>query len=165
MTNDKSKLIKYAINYLSKFNSSKNNLNRIIKNKIKRLEVDNKTKANLHSLIPEIINELENNNLINEKNYIFSKIKLFEKQGKSLLFIKNHMMQKGVDKNDFSSVMEDYANLYPDWEVNSLKTFIRKKRLSITYENNQKNLIKITRAGFNYELSKKILKDSYLISR
>ena len=160
MMNDKSRLIKYAINYLSKFNSSKKNLNRILKNKIRRLDEENKKKVDLYNLIPEVIKELENKNLINEENYIFSKIRLFERQGKSLLFIKNYMMQKGVDKSEFSKVMEDYANLYPDWEVSSIKTFIRKKRLSITYENNQKNLIKITRAGFNYELSKRVLEDS-----
>ena len=157
--NDKSKLIKYAINYLSKFNSSKNNLNRILKNKIKRLDIENQTKAKLYNIIPQIIKELESNSLINEKNYIFSKIRLFEKQGKSLLFIKNYMIQKSVDKNDFSNVMDEYKNLNPDWENNSAKTFIRKKRLTLAGENYQKNLIKMTRAGFSYELSKKNLED------
>ena len=81
-------LMKYAINYLSKFSSSKKNLSRILKNKIMRMKIENKDKFLLYNCIPQIIIKLENNNLINDKNYTLSKIRQFAHQGKSRIIYK-----------------------------------------------------------------------------
>ena len=39
----------------------------------------------------------------------------------------------------------------------SAKIFVRKKRLENSSENKQKNLSKMARAGFSYDISKEIL--------
>ena len=91
-------LMKYAIDYLSKFISSKKNLNRILKNKIMRMKIEKKDKFLLYNSIPQIIIKLENNRLIDDKNYALSKIRSFAHQGKSKLFIKNYLIQKGIEK-------------------------------------------------------------------
>ena len=43
-----SDLVKYAINYLSKYSSSKKNLERILKNKIRRTNIEKKEKFTLY---------------------------------------------------------------------------------------------------------------------
>ena len=57
---NKSYLLKYAIDYLSKFNTSKKNLERILKMKIQRTTKDKKERFNLYSQIDFVLNELEN---------------------------------------------------------------------------------------------------------
>ena len=54
-----SDLVKYAINYLSKYSSSKKNLERILKNKIRRTNIEKKEKFILYNSIPEVLKKLE----------------------------------------------------------------------------------------------------------
>ena len=150
-------LMKYAIDYLRKFSSSKKNLSRILKNKIMRMKIEKKDKFLLYNSIPQIIIKLENNKLINDKNYTQSKIRSFADQGKSKLFIKNYLIQKGIEKLIISDSIKEFEYLNLNWEKDSAKIFIHKKKLIKSPENNQKNLSKMARAGFSYELCKNIL--------
>jgi regulatory protein len=154
---DTSQILKYAIHYLSKFNSSKNNLERILRNKIKRMKIEKKDKFFLHKSIPEIILKLEKNKLIDDINYASSKIRLFISNGKSRIFIKNYLLQKGIDSTIISKLLEknDQENL--DWEIESARIFVRKKIFSKKIKDKEKNFSKMSRAGFNYGVSKKIL--------
>ena len=151
-------LMKYAIAYLSKFSSSKKNLSRILKNKIMRMKIEKKDKFLLYNSIPQIILKLENNKLIDDNNYALSKIRSFAHQGKSEFFIKNYLIQKGIEKLIISDSIKEFENLNPNWEKDSAKIFIRKKRLTKSPENFQKNLSKMARAGFSYDLCNNILK-------
>lgn len=153
-----SKLMKYAIDYLSKFSSSKANLERVLKNKIRRLNIEKKEKFFLYSSIEEIVNKLEKQNLINDLVYIQSKIRSFLYQGKSKLYIKSYFIQKGIEKKFIEKLFQDYENENPEWELSSARVFVRKKRLK-EKDDFQKNLSKMARAGFNYEISKKILEE------
>ena len=101
---NKSYLLKYAIDYLSKFNTSKKNLERILKMKIQRASKDKKERFNLYSQIDYVLNELERNKLINDQTiptikfvYLLHKqnqkdlykIIFFKKELKKILFKKN----------------------------------------------------------------------------
>ena len=92
-------LMKYAIDYLSKYSSSKNNLERILKKKISRLKIEKKEKFILYNSINQIMLNLEKNKFIDDNNYAISKIRLFAMQGKSKGFIKSYLIQKGIEKN------------------------------------------------------------------
>ena len=157
---DKLKLMRYAIDYLSKFSSSKKNLERILKGKIMRLKIEKKDKPQLYDSIPEIILKLENNKFINDENYTLSKIRIFAQQGKSKAFIKNYLFQKGIEKDIISESLSEYENTNSDWEIVSANIFMRKKRIIKSAENYQKNLNKMARAGFNYSITSKILKNN-----
>ena len=157
--NDTSKLTKYAINYLSKYSTSKSNLERVLKNKIKRLQVEKKDKYLLYNSIEKIIIDLEKNNFINDLNFSSSKIRSFLFQGKSRIFIKSYLSQKGVHKEIISQTLDENDIQNPDWELESAKIFCRKKRLNNDTDNKKKNLSKMARAGFNYATSIKILNE------
>ena len=157
--NIKINLMNYAINYLSKYNSSKKNLERVLKNKIARSNIEKKIKYDLYNSISKIITTIENNKLIDDNVYTLSKIRSYANQGKSKLFIKNYLLQKGVDKNVISNSIETYQNQNPNWEIESAIIFINKKKLIKSSENYQKNLNKMSRAGFIYEICKNILKN------
>ena len=126
--NNQISLIKYAIDYLSKFNSSKKNLEKIIRNKIMRLNIEKKDKIILYNSIPKIILKLESNKLIDDNLYAISKVRALIQYGKSKLFIKNYLLQKGVEKLIIANSFEEYESQNPNWEIESAKTFIRKKK-------------------------------------
>ena len=154
---DSIKLTKYAIEYLSKFSSSKKNLERLLNSKIRRMKSEKKERFYLYKMIPEIILKLENNKLIDDKQYADSKIRLLAQQGKSNLFIKNYLFTKGIEKSTISDSILNYENQNPGWETEAASIFINKKRLIKSLENNQKNFSKMARAGFSYDISKKLL--------
>ena len=151
-------LKKHAISYLSKYNTSKNNLDRILHNKVRKMNLEKKDKYILYSSITSIIDELEINKLIDDKNFAQSKIHSLSFQGKSKIFLKNYLMQKGIEKKLIKKTFENFELKNPNWETESAKIIARKKRLGKKYSNNiEKDLAKMTRAGFDYQTSLKVL--------
>ena len=122
-----------------------------------RLNIEKKDKIILYNSIPKIILKLESNKLIDDNLYAISKVRALIQYGKSKLFIKNYLLQKGVEKLIIANSFEEYESQNPNWEIDSAKTFIRKKNLNKSSENYHKNLSKMARAGFSYDLCKNLL--------
>ena len=151
-------LKKYAITYLSKYNTSKKNLDRILHNKVHKMNLEKKDKFFLYNSINSIIVNLENKKLIDDTNYAQSKIYSLSLQGKSKIYIISYLMQKGIEKNMVEKTFKNFELKNPNWESDSAKIFARKKRLGVKYSNNpEKDLAKMSRAGFNYKIIKEIL--------
>ena len=150
-------LLKYAIDYLSKYDSSKNNLIDVLKRKIFRMNISGIDKNKLINLIGNIIEKLEKNNFLDDRRYSMAKILSFSRQGKSKIFIHNYLIKKGIDKNE----IQDYFNTFKinnnEWEMNAALLFAKKKNLIKSTDSYEKKLGKMARAGFNYELCKIVL--------
>ncbi|HJL57826.1 MAG TPA: RecX family transcriptional regulator [Alphaproteobacteria bacterium] len=122
------------------------------------MNLKKKDKFILYSSIASILSDLENNKLIDDKNFTQSKIHSLSLQGKSKISIISYFVQKGIEKNLIEESFENLELKNPNWEKESAKIFARKKRLGIKYSANfEKDLAKMARAGFSYNLSKKIL--------
>lgn len=154
----KNYLLKYAINYLSKYDSSKKNLERILKSKIQRITKDKHERFKLYSEIKAVFIDLENNNFINDENFTQNKIELLISQNKSKNHIKNYLTLKGIEKNIIAEQFERYEDLNLDWEKKCAFNFAKKKQLLNSDIDMQKKLGKMARAGFPYDLCKEILK-------
>jgi regulatory protein len=155
---NKDKLLKYAIYYLSKYSSSKKNLEFILKKKIRRLSDEKKIRFQLYNEIQIIIEKLENLNLINDQVFVESKIQSLQYQAKSKNYIKQYLLQKGIDKQlieeQISLFYENNKNLEKE---NALK-FAKKRNLLDNDQDYQKKLSKMARAGFSYDIAKEVLK-------
>ena len=155
---NKDKLLKYAIYYLSKYSSSKKNLEFILKKKIRRLSDEKKIRFHLYNEIQIIIAKLEKLNLINDQVFVESKIQSLQYQAKSKNYIKQYLLQKGIDKKlieeQISLFYENNKNLEKE---NALK-FAKKRNLLHNDQDYQKKLSKMARAGFSYDIAKEILK-------
>ena len=112
-------LKKYAVNYLSKYNTSKKNLDRILFNKVSRMNLEKKDKFILYNSIDSIIADLEINKLIDDKNFAQSKIHSLSLQGKSKIFVKNYLIQKGIEKNLIKKTFKNFESKNPNWEIES----------------------------------------------
>ena len=151
-------LLKYSIYYLSRFSSSKKNLNFILKKKIRRMTEDKRERFELYKEIDVIIEKLEEKKFINDENYGFTKIQYLLSQGKSKNFIIQYLNQKGLQKETINKQIEIVYNVDLNIEKESAIKYIKKKNLlnkDISYE---KKLAKMARAGFSYEIVKTLLK-------
>ena len=155
---NKEKLLKYAIYYLSKYSSSKNNLEYILKKKIRRLSDEKKIRFDLYNDIERIINKLENLNLINDIVFAESKIQSLLNQAKSKNYIKQYLLKKGISKKIVDEQISIFYTNNKNIEKDNALKFAKKRNLLNNDKDYQKKLSKLARAGFSYEISKKILK-------
>ena len=155
---NKEKLLKYAIYYLSKYSSSKKNLEYILKKKIRRISDEKKIRFQLYKEIKIIIDKFEQLKLINDKIYAESKINTLLNQVKSKNYIKQYLIRKGVS----SEVADEQISLFYEKNQNLEKEnalkFANKRNLLKDNKDYEKKLSKMARAGFSYEISKEILK-------
>ena len=154
---DEKKLLKYAIDYLSKYDSSKNNLLLILRRKIFRLNISGLEKSKLINQLQKIILKLEKNKLIDDSRYASSKILSLSRMGKSKKFIFNYLLKKGINKDEIQDNFKLFLEDNDNWEFISAKLFVQKKNLLESKDTYEKKLAKMARAGFNYDICKKIL--------
>ena len=154
---DEKKLLKYAVDYLSKYDSSKNNLVNVLKRKILRLNVTNFEKKKLIDIIESIILKLEKNKFIDDDRYSSTKILSLSNSGRSKNFIFNYLIKKGVNKSQIQKNLNSMNQNNDNWELESAKIFVKKKKLLEKNESYEKKLAKMARAGFSYDICKKIL--------
>ncbi len=154
---NKEKLLKYAIDYLSKYDSSKKNLLNVLKRKIFRFDGSKLEKKLLFDDLENIVNKLETNNLINDKRFGMSKFSQLSRMGKSKNFIFNYLIKKGMNKFEIEDILEEFQKNNSDWEMNAARLFAKKKKLLESKDAHEKKLAKMARAGFSYDICKKIL--------
>ena len=154
---DEKKLLKYAVDYLSKYDSSKVNLVNVLKRKILRLKTSNYEKGKLINIIESIIIKLEKNKFIDDGRYSSTKIFSLSNSGRSKNFIFNYLIKKGVSKSQIQNNLNLMKQDNDNWELESAKIFAKKKKLLEKNESYEKKLAKMARAGFSYDICKKIL--------
>jgi Uncharacterized protein conserved in bacteria len=124
---DEKKLLKYAVDYLSKYDSSKNNLVSVLKRKILRLNLTNFEKKKLIDIIESIILKLEKNKFIDDDRYSSTKILSLSNSGRSKNFIFNYLIKKGVSKSQIQNNLNLMKQDNNNWELESAKIFAKKR--------------------------------------
>lgn len=155
---NKDKLLKYAIYYLSNYSSSKKNLEFILKKKIRRLSDEKQIRFQLYNDIQPIIEKLENLNIINDKLFVESKLQSLQYQAKSKNYIKRYLLQKGINKELIEEEISLFYKNNKNLEKENAFKFAKKRNLLDNDNDYQKKLSKMARAGFSYDIAKEILK-------
>ena len=133
------------------------NLANVLKRKILRLNVTNFEKKKLIDIIESIILKLEKSKFIDDDRYSSTKILSLSNSGKSENFIFNYLIKKGVNKSQIQNNLNLMKQDNEDWELESARIFAKKKKLLERNESYEKKLAKMARAGFSYDICKKIL--------
>ena len=155
---NKDKLLKYSIYYLSKYSSSKKNLEYILIKKIRRLTDEKKIRFQLYKEIKIIIDKLEQLKLINDTTYAESKINALLNQVKSKHYIKQYLVRKGVSSELADKQLSLFYEKNQNLEKENALKFAKKRNLLNDNTDYKKKLSKMARAGFSYEIIKEILK-------
>ena len=147
----------FALAYTEKYAPSKQQLRTYLLKKYIKSSVPNIKKNDVVDLIDVVLSDLEKNNFINDKRYALSKIAYLASSGKSKTFVYNYLIKKGIDKSEVQDNLKSYQINDSEWEINSARLFAKKKKLLDTNTSYEKRLAKMARAGFNYEICKKVL--------
>ena len=153
----KDKLLKYAVYYLSRYSSSKKNLEYILKKKIRRVTEEKKVRYELYQEINHIIKKLEQLKLLNDEVFTESKINSLLMQAKSKNYIKQYLIRKGANNKLVDDQISFFYKKNLNLEKENAFKFAKKKNLLNDNENFEKKLSKMARAGFSYEIAKEIL--------
>ena len=154
----KDKLLKYAVYYLSKYSSSKKNLEYILKKKIRRLTEEKKIRYELYQEIKNITYKLEQQKLLNDIVFIESKINSLLVQAKSKSYIKQYLIRKGVENKLADQQISNFYKKNINLEKDNAFKFAKKRNLLNDNKDFEKKLSKMARAGFSYEIAKEVLK-------
>ncbi len=158
----KIRLKNIALYYLDRYESSVDNLRDVLKKRVYKYKMyfPEYDASEAYSWIEEILLQLQECGYLDNKRYANMKIDEYLNAGKPAGYIKNKLKQKGIDENLINSLLEekDFSPL----EM-ALK-FAKKKRIgpfSATEEirktNRQKDLAKLIYAGFDYDISAKVI--------
>ena len=154
---------KFAYTYLEKYSPSKQQLKIYLYKKFLKKNQKIFKKKELFNLIDVVISTLVEQNMINDKYYADSKTKSLIRRGYSLNKIRYSLIKKGIDekyiKDSISKIKEDESD--PDF-FSAIKVCKRRRIGPSREESNRslfykKDISILARAGFSYEISKKVL--------
>lgn len=158
----KQRLKNVALYYLQRFESSRGNLQKVLMKRITEYAYQNPDydKSEALEWVEELLNDFEGYGYINDGRYAEIKIRDYVNAGKSLRYIQGKLQQKGIDTNVVENILEEQE--YDAWEV-ALK-FAKKKRIGpyrldaeSRSENRQKDMGALVRAGFDYDVTSRVL--------
>ena len=152
-----------AYSYLEKYSPSKQQLKVYLLKKYLTKIKGSKSKKEVTSIIDEIVLNLEKNKFLNDEMYSDSKARMFLRRGYSLNKINQSLRSKGIDdkfvKQSIDKIKEN--EIEPDF-VSALKLCKRRRIGAIRPTANRELFYKkdmgvLARAGFDYDLSKRVL--------
>ena len=172
------RLFNAAIYYLQRFSATAAYVKTILQRKVRKwTETEPDWAVGADAKIDVAIKRIVDLGYINDATFAESRVRSLRRQGKSTQIIKQHLTQKGVkdaeimtnslEKGDLEFVQESRTGLILDEieepteeaEIQALQRFIKRKRLlqSDDTEQRQKDLAKIMRGGFRWDVVKKVI--------
>ena len=152
-----------AYAYLEKYSPSKQQLKVYLMKKVLIKFKTTKSKKEISELIDNVLVSLEQNKFLNDELYSDSKSRTLLRRGYSLNKINQSLRMKGIDQKFIKQSIEKIKNkeIEPDF-VSALKLCKRRRIGAIRPNANRELFYKkdmgvLARAGFDYDLSKRVL--------
>jgi len=164
----KDNLANVALFYLSRFAASEESLRKVLANRVRRAAMahtefaeDKAAQAKLYAAIDEIVEQHKLSGVINDAEFARIKTNSMRRSGRSSRDISQRLRHKGVagELIDNSLSQEDGGSD----DMKAALIFAKKRRIpallqkGITLEQKRKEFAAFARAGFSYDISKKIL--------
>ena len=158
-------LMNKALSYLSKFSSTENKLKTIL-NSFSQKYLSSIKKDELANEIVFVIKKCKSFGYIDDEKFTKTKIEKYINLGKSKKNIVFNLKNYGINDSIIERFIEEYFHLQKDNDFKAAIIFIRKKNIGPffkrTLEPNPEKFFNkwygsLARAGFNFEISKKVL--------
>ena len=153
----------FAYLYLEKYSPSKQQLKTYLYKKIIKKKLNISGKKEIFNLIDTVISSLEEQKFLSDKHYSDAKSKAFLRRGYSLNKIRYNLIKKGIDEKYIKSSISKIKEEESDPDFFSAVKMCKKRRIGPNREEGNRSLYYkkdisiLARAGFSYELSKKVL--------
>ena len=123
-----------AIEYLGKYPATKKKISEILEKRLKNKKTYQKVifseNISKQELIDNIVQKLDDLKIIDEKQFIETVFHYYEQSLFSLKKIKNKLYQKGFEQSLIEEYISKKVSENPDLELDILKRFILRKKLS-----------------------------------
>lgn len=150
-----------ALYYLNRYESSSNNLIKILTRRIdKALKFHEFDREEAVGWAREVATKMQSYGYIDDNRYIENQIRILSNKGMSKKMIAQKLMLKGCIREDIENALSDDLD---DYEL--AMRFAEKKRIGpfsrveVTPEQKQKDMAKLARQGFSYEIIKKVFEN------
>ena len=161
----KKSLMNKSLSYLSKFSSTENKLNSIL-HSFSEKYLKNVNNQQLSKEIALVIQKCKDHGYIDDKKFTENKIDKYINLGKSKKYIIINLKNYGINNSIIEECLDDFFNSKIDNNIKAAIIFARKKSIGPFYKkpigpSHEKLFNKwfssFARAGFNYDISKKVL--------
>lgn len=157
----KQRLLNIALYYVQRFETSLQNLRDVLRRRVKDYAFYNPdfNSSEAEGWIEEILSDFQKRNYVNDSRFAELKIRDYLALGKSENYIRLKMAQKGIDDDLVEAVLAEQEF---DPFQNALK-LAKKKRigpfraLEMRSEFRKKDMAVLARAGFDYDVVKKVM--------
>lgn len=157
MKQNATRIYNRALFYLQRFSATEKHLETVL---LRQLENKKRKGDEVPDEAPQWVRETVAKcvglGLVNDRTFAESRLNTLRHQGRSTHYIKQHMAQKGVPKNIILTLLSDEE---PENEEEAALRFVERKRLGrdTSPEGRQKDLAKLVRAGFRFDVAKRAL--------
>lgn len=159
----KKKLYFLALNYLKRYSVTVFQFEAYLNRKYYDKFSEICSKEDYQDAVAKLVEQLVAQGYMNDARYLEMKVESLFLRNKSVIYMKQHLMQKGfADQVIMDEIEKYYAahDLDPhDVELEQITNLVRKKRLGQSRENFKKDLMKLIRAGYSYDLARRVLDD------
>ena len=152
-----------AYSYIEKYSPSKQQTKTYLLKKYLKKFQGSRQKKEVSEIINNIVSNLEKSHFLNDSFYSDSKARMLFRRGYSLNKIGHSLRSKGIEQKNIKLSLEKIRNEKSDPDFVSAMKICKKRRIGpIRPEANRELFYKkdmgiLARAGFSYEISKKIL--------
>ena len=152
-----------AYSYIEKYNPSKQQTKTYLLKKYLTKFQGSKQRKEITEIIDNIVSNLEKSHFLNDRLYSDSKARVLLRRGYSLNKINNSLRIKGIEQKNIQATLEKIKNDKPDPDFNSAMKICKKRRIGPMRPDANRELFYkkdigiLARAGFSYDISKKIL--------
>jgi len=153
-----------SFHYLNRFGGTEKSLRDILSKRIKK-SMQHHTQQNPNQIkewVDEVVKKCKAYNYINDLNFAKTKAKSLHNKGNSLKMIMLKLIQKGICEEDIKTALDELGT---NSELSSAVYYAKKRKLGIynfNFDGNidKKDLAKMARRGFSYDICKKVLTES-----
>ncbi len=140
-----------AFFYLERYDANSQKLKTVLLNRLKKeAQQGNEIPPEAPQWIQQIIEQMQQLNYINDARYTENTIRRLNAAGKSKHFIMGKLRQNGLTGEQITPYLTNIN------ELASARIFKHKKHLGTDY---QKDLAKLARAGFSFEIAQQVLEE------
>lgn len=153
-----------ALYHLERFATSADNLRRVLERRVYKAAHHHETDIDQAKLwIAEVIDGLVRSGAIDDTRYAEGKTLTMLRRGQSVRKVRAYLASKGIRRDTIGKALEAASDTLGNPDLQAAKTYAIRRRLgpfrigTASQESKQKELAALGRAGFQYDIARRIV--------
>jgi len=151
--------------YLKRYNGPRAHVRRVLWRKMERcLAFHGGDREEVAEWIEHALDQAEQGGVINDQRYVKAKVRSYLRRGASVLGIAHKLRAKGIPREMVDAALSEIAEAGFDHQWIAVASYVRRVRMGPfrvremdPRESRRKDLARLGRAGFSFDMAQKIL--------